>query len=464
VPRPFTAPERALLASQRFHVYAALEVVNALGAWQDITSWLLRAEWGSALDQSVGQATFVLRRESMTADGPRSLAPLIGASALNDGGALIDYRSLRLRTAVVSPGASPAGAWRTVFTGKTNRIDTSLDSTQLTLGALDLMARLADAQVEAPTVYGTEEGRAVQLVMQDIQDEWAPGFPAIFVADDPLWQVTEYEQTPQSVLEAQRTLALQIGYDYRGRFTGADSFQPVFRAPERVAPLVDVAFAASEYTGVPRLGGSDDDIRNVVTVRFVDLDGATQDVTEEDAESIAAYGRRFMAIGFSASHNIRTEEEARRLAQAAVSDLAWPEVDQEVRTLYFWPAEIGDFYEFAPNGVLYDSAQQMAVVGYSHVLEAGRATTTLRGRSRPRRPPRRCGWRTSASCAARTRPSPTAGTTAPSPRARGKSGSTRPPCPPRARPCGGRRRTRRPPCASRPTRASSRSRSRRSGR
>jgi hypothetical protein len=295
------------------------------------------------------------------------------------------------------------------------------------------------------------------------------------VADDPLWQVTEYEQTPQSVLEAQRTLALQIGYDYRGRFTGADSFQPVFRAPERVAPLVDVAFAASEYTGVPRLGGSDDDIRNVVTVRFVDLDGATQDVTEEDAESIAAYGRRFMAIGFSASHNIRTEEEARRLAQAAVSDLAWPEVDQEVRTLYFWPAEIGDFYEFAPNGVLYDSAQQMAVVGYSHVLEAGRATTTLRVRGRPaaayrrwhlaaRRPPRRCGWRTSASCAARTRPSPTAGTTAPSPRARGKSGSTRPPCPPRARPCGGRRRTRRPPCASRPTRASSRSRSRRSGR
>src|SRR5690606_16812904 len=106
-------------------------------------------------------------------------------------------------------------------------------------------------------------------------------------------------------------------------------------------------------------------------------------VVAEDPVSIARYGRRWMKIIEADDSPIDTEAEAQAMANAAVSDIAWPEAEQQIEALYFPAAEIGDLYRFRANGVHYDRDHDWAVASVRHFLALDRQRTTIRTRGKP---------------------------------------------------------------------------------
>src|SRR5690606_34082402 len=75
--------------------------------------------------------------------------------------------------------------------------------------------------------------------------------------------------------------------------------------------------------------------------------------------------------------------EAQAMANAAVSDIAWPEAEQQIEALYFPAAEVGDLYRFRANGVHYDRDHDWAVASVRHFLALDRQRTTIRTRGKP---------------------------------------------------------------------------------
>jgi hypothetical protein len=395
----------ATMRAKHAVTYEELSIKNASGAWVDLTALfnsnhLLRGQVTEGLDSVVSEASFTLRRDTnRRSDGVRvSLAPLVTTSPANSGGPLIDYeRSIRLRTATVAPNtarpAAGSGLWHTVFLGLVSEFSDALDGdedpNELTIRAVGEMARLGFAFVKRPTVYGTKEGRAVQSVMEDIRAAWGPWLPTIVTPTDPLWQVKEFEQEPESLMTVLRDkLALQIGFDFRYRFIGED-YRPVFQAPVRVGATAALVYGANEYHAVPAHGGSNEETRNVVEVSYYDEEEKKVVTVEARNEASinrfggAGVGERYMHIALDDKSNIRKAADALRLAGAAVNDLAFPLVSTTIETFYTWHIEIGDYLAFAPNDYLWTDPQAFGLVGFTHNFDNGDATTTLLVRGLP---------------------------------------------------------------------------------
>lgn len=134
----------------------------------------------------------------------------------------------------------------------------------------------------------------------------------------------------------------------------------------------DTVFAKSEYLAIPRQDIGLDDVRNIVRVDFTDITTGTRDTrSATDAASLAEYGARLMVLAFAKDSNINTGAEAQQLADVALFDLSTPYTDHDAETVpFYWPAQVGDVYEFEANGVTYDSNQLFGVVGFTHSLTA----------------------------------------------------------------------------------------------
>jgi hypothetical protein len=398
--RTIGAPERALLGGARFNVHLLLETQNALGAWVSVSSllgadWVLSAEWANDLDNVVGTATFTLVREArVTTYGIISLSPLVGSSPANDGGPLFDYeRPVRLRTACTAAGAArPADAstaWTYVFFGKITGIEAGGDGNQLVLTCLDEGSRESDAWVREETPYSDDAGQPIESVMAQIRSDWAPFLPGIVTPVSPAYMVKKFLQEKSSVLAAVRDkLALLIGFDYRWRWIDRTTFAPVFQQPERDTPVVDAVFPPTEYVAIPKLGGTGDDIRNAGRGKWVDQNGDVHTIDVFADDSIARFGgpgkgERWFEIALGADSPIRDEAGMRTLLGAAISDLAFPSLDFDIETTYFWPAEIGDYYQFGANQNQFTADQFAAVIGVTHTISRGSMRTTFRLRGKP---------------------------------------------------------------------------------
>jgi hypothetical protein len=103
----------------------------------------------------------------------------------------------------------------------------------------------------------------------------------------------------------------------------------------------------------------------------------------DTASPLIRYGRRYMEIAENSTSQVDTLDEAYKLARNIYLDLSSPAAEQEISTRYFYPIELGDFYEFKPNGVHYDQSQFLAVVAYNHKIDASGAQTTITTRGRP---------------------------------------------------------------------------------
>lgn len=393
--RSHTTAERTAMGALRRVNHLRVFVQDGAGAWANLSAlgspavnYVDSCTVSGGIDDAAVQATVTLTR---AAGQTLSLAPFLEVSTLNRAGGayaplLNAARGLRIDCCVLGPGVVPVEAdWRRLLDGKIDRV--AWQSDPMTISGRSADAWLLNRFIEVEAPYGSVAGVALETVLQQLIDANPPkNAPVTLVTPvSPGWMVGPFSQQRQSLSEAIRALALQIGWDVRYRWTGATTQALTLYAPARTKTIPDAQFGPGEYFDVTQLELGDDDVRNAGRLRYRDrVTGQQADVTQSDAPSITEFGRRYFEIVEEASGNIDSAAEATAMLAAAISDLRYPEASQAIETGLYWPVEPGDLHRYEANGVHYDEPVDLAVISYDHAFTAeGSATTTLRSRGKP---------------------------------------------------------------------------------
>ena len=388
--RTVTAGETTLLQGAHYATFARVLVEDADGTYQDLTNqdsldWVQSGTVAQSIDQIVATGNFTFWRKQ---EGGNSLAPLDEDSTLNRNLAaayapLIDVgRGIRCEFATVAIGSSPGGGdWQNVFEGVID--DWRVEDDFVNVMARDAIgAEIADRWVEQEWEYGTEAGRAVESVMQDILTEWTS--LTLYTPVSPSFLVTTYRQQKSSVMDALQQLAALIGWVVRPKWDdGTSAFRLTFHEPERSASVAAWTWAVNRYEKVPDLSLSRLHIRNALSLRYTNATNVRSQVTAEDATSITDYDRQFMEIEESEDSPIDTAAEAQAMIDAALLDLKDPIANQELKTFCFWPVQLDDYYQFNANDVHYTANQLFGVTGFRHEFGGGHIDTFIRTRGKP---------------------------------------------------------------------------------
>jgi hypothetical protein len=131
-----------------------------------------------------------------------------------------------------------------------------------------------------------------------------------------------------------------------------------------------------------------DDIRNRIRGWYANSDRLSYFSEDTTDPALAArlnisqqrYGPRFMQLVEERTSNIDTLPEITRMVDSAAYDLCEPFAEQEI-ALRYWPlVQLNDRLRFLPNFVPYDQPHDWSVASYTHTLENGEGTTTIRTR------------------------------------------------------------------------------------
>jgi hypothetical protein len=406
--RAITVLERNRIAADRRGVHVRTWIQNPDGVMTLLDPflgqmWTEGVEWACSVDDPVAQGTITLAREIGSGGSAISLSPLVESSIANRTGVgdyapMVDAgRYFIVEAAVTDAGQAPLTTeWRRVFEGKVDGLE--LGGDVLRLDCRDPGAFLQDRVIEEDRVYGSVAGENVVQTMQRILDDNMGAQAVVLYAPvTPNWFLQPFggPDAPggpagkgSNVLDALRSLAMQIGWDVRYRYDAAGNIRLTLYAPNRNATVADATFAATEYFEVPRFEINDADVRNIIRVQWQDKQTKViSSVIRSHPGSIAEFGRRYMEIGEGASSNIDTVDEATALADAALSDLAFPMAEQQVSTSFAWFVELADFYRFTANGIQFDTDQQFGLTAYQHTISVDpssgeiqdETTLTLRG-------------------------------------------------------------------------------------
>lgn len=394
--RTLSTAQEDILTSAQYEVHTRLEVEDSTGAFINIGSlgggeWFESALWDLSLDQPVAQMTIALRRDQGPSTG-ESLAPLDEESTFNVDAAsayapLLDAgREIKFYTAATTVGGPvpTSSEFDFVFQGDIDDVNWQLSP--LTLVARSkFLSQMADRFVETTQVYGSDGGTALETVIQSILDDWTDLGITLFTPISPGFNITLYEQQKMSVLDAVTTLAQLIGWEVREIFDdGTNAWRLRLAEPNRTATSSDkdFTFDASQYFNVNQASISRDDVRNVVNVIFGPA-SSRANVEVSATSSIDRFGRRWIEDEEAFNSSIDTSSEANTLANAILDDLKDPAFRHEIEVPYFWPGEIGDYYEFLKNDIHYSTDQFLAVYGISHELRRDRHRTLIRVRGQP---------------------------------------------------------------------------------
>jgi hypothetical protein len=396
--------ERARLGGD-LTVHRRVLVEDADGVWRDLTNfhgvdWVVRIEFGVTIDDRAMTATVLVIRDGDDTDvGHMSIAPQIVASPANHKAdttyaPLINpHRRIRILTDTEHFGAAPLtlSTWKRVFEGRIDAVDPAASPEgHMSIRCRDRAAYLLNTWIETKRTYGSDEGAGtpIESVIQDIIDDNPVPYGATLVVPvSPDFNVGAFDQDNQnSVMDAIYNLALLQGADIRYMFRndGDTDSELLYLSPERDKTTPDWTFGPDEYLEIPRAPLDDADVRNAITVDYFDSSvGRRQQVTRTNAASINAFGRRWGQTVIKDKSQLDSATEANDLGDAMVSDLGAPPFEHEMRTFYFWPLSIGDLVRFQLNNKLYDQNQDLAVVGFTHVLENGEGYTTMQCRGTP---------------------------------------------------------------------------------
>lgn len=373
--RSRTSGENTVLASEFRWYSLKLEIKDAFGSWVDWVGYTQAVTWGSDIDTPIVELRIRMRRDNGPDD---SLSPFRGDSPLNSGGAAIDAgRAVRLSVATTEHGVAPAGGdYKLLFLGTIDSIDFGQSTMEIV--ARDQGGALVDAWIEEKSTYGAAS-MPLQDAMQDILDDWAPSVTLYVPVDPGFLLAAEFPQEKSSVWDALRALAGLIGWDLRYIWDdGTSAFRLTLLEPDRTKTTPDWTFAGDRYHDINRLSISRELVRNYIVVTFFnESTGLRESVFATDATSVARFGRRWMEIEEASDSPISTTVEAQALADAALSDLAWPVADKQATMPFFWALEIGDLLRFTANFVHSDEDLDLAVTGLQHELSvdaSGKAT------------------------------------------------------------------------------------------
>ncbi|MCY4441136.1 MAG: hypothetical protein OXE53_13100 [Deltaproteobacteria bacterium] len=331
--------------------------LKVVAGTEDLSAWLVGATWEAQLDAGAGKAT--IRLNAKDPDG-NHVAPLI-ASILHVG------QRLKINLANRETPGIPADAdYTEVYDGEI--ADVSWPAAEVTVTCRERgMANAATQWVEDETAYGTEEGKALHLVMRDVLAGWLPGSSLVVKGGDseaPGFLIRAYNQKQEPVLRALETLASLAGWTVQQRWDpDTEAFALTLLRPDREGTVADWSFTMNDYIDMTEMRTGLDRVRNVVDVEWSDDEG-THRTTRSDGASIARIGRRWMRHG--ATSQIDTEEEAVTLAEAILSDLSLPNVDVTLETGLFWPVELSDLLQLPADMRHWTASQKLGVVGYRH--------------------------------------------------------------------------------------------------
>jgi hypothetical protein len=237
-------------------------------------------------------------------------------------------REVIFETAVVSVGTEPTeDDWVNQFHGiMGDSISADTETGEITVLCRDKMKRLMDAYIESPKEYGSEEGTAAEVVMQQIVDDNITHNPPQLVCPvSPGFMITPYKVEYMTVADALMQIANQIGWWLGYRCNPAtNAWELTLLEPPRDkdSSFADYTIDWTEDIIIQDLDISDQDVRNKVTIIYRDADtGERASVTVEDEDSIKEFGLRAMQIEESETSLIDTELEATAYGQAALHDL-----------------------------------------------------------------------------------------------------------------------------------------------
>jgi hypothetical protein len=361
----------------------------------------LSTDWVDTIDreENVDSPVATLNVRLKRAFESISIAPLVLASAANvrsgPGGSyvpLLDaHRAVRFYTATVGEEETPAaGDWQLVFQGRIDSI--SHESEQLTLACRDTGGELQDTFIETHNVYGTSGGQEVQTAMQNILNAHVTSAPTLYVPTSPSWNILEYLQDKEPVLEALRKLAQQLGWEVRYRWdSGTSAFRLTFHGPivgqppatDRTISVPQQTFTPSQWIAMQRLAIDKTNVRNRIRVVYSTA-GVRASYLASDATSTTRYGPRFMEIAEEATSSIDSAAEAQTMADAILLDLKDPSVEWQVDVGYYYAAQLGDFYRFTGDSDTFDGNLDVAVVSIRDSFsQGGIASTSFLCRGKP---------------------------------------------------------------------------------
>jgi hypothetical protein len=248
----------------------------------------------------------------------------------------------------------------------------------------------------------TLAGYSVQNVLTQMAQAVVPAGAAVFgdlgttfttyTPVSPGWNINVFQVKRENVWNALTTLAQQIGWDFRWKWSNGDSaFRPTLYDPNRAKVTPDRVFTIAEVRGYADVALDIANIRNAVRVVYSDtgdLDPQNRpkrkSVTAVDTTSVTRFGRRYMEVAEGSSSSIDSPGEATTMASAMLSDLASPVADVGVELRFFPWVELTDLLGLPADGRRFTSQQNLAVTSYSHEWgEGGRCSTTVKVRGKP---------------------------------------------------------------------------------
>lgn len=351
-----------------------VELQNSGGTYVDVSGYFIDGTWGDSIDANSMTGSFKFFRE---VNGV-SLAPLIGASALNTPAPLLDfYRGIRVWTAATAVATAPdAGDWWLAFEGTVD--DPDWTTPEIVVPARGLAGRLIDRSIRVAATYGSAGGTAMQTVMASILA--ANGSLATLVTPvSPAFNLNTFTVPVGSLHLALQNIAAQIGWVVRYMRASQTSFEYRLFAPPRNKTTADFTLPPSEYLDVQAMKLDVAGLRNYVRVEF----GAGLSVERTDAASIAAYGERFMVLGGESTARLTNSTQAGLLADNALSDLKLPFATHAIRSLYLPFVNLYDLVALPPNAQHYDTEQLYGVTAFQHTAVApGQIFTSLQTRGK----------------------------------------------------------------------------------
>lgn len=282
----------------------------------DVTNFVRSARWGLGDVSAVGTGALgvdaTVATASVTLLRDESLVELFR-----------DYARIVIEARVTPSGSTP-GSLETVFDGFLGD-GFRWAGSNIELTARDPAKLLQDTQVDSITTFGSEEGTAAEVVIQQLMTHHLGGnAPTLYCPVSPVALVGPFIPRDQSVWDAIQGIVARFGW-YLGYLRADGQYRLTLLEPPRDGPTTTLSIDWADMFSED-LTWSTRDVRNSVTIEYFDT--AADEVARysaEDAWSIANVTggvRKHSHIVLARDSGVNTAAEAERLADAFLADLS----------------------------------------------------------------------------------------------------------------------------------------------
>ena len=348
---------------------------------QNLSAWFVGATIQASVEAFAKTANIIFWRETPSA----SKAPL-----MNDPQPIAPGRRVFMESAVLElDEVLEESDWSYLFSGRIDDTAWGGNASQIVVPCRDPAGRLHDSWILDERTYGSNVTPVpIQTVMQAIlTDNLTANPPTMNVIGDPDFGIVEYTQKRGSIQDGLFSNRDLQGWDLRYKWNYSDDeLQLTYYEPDRTKTVPDHVFGVDDYFEISEVSLSALGVRNYV---IVDWDPDQPAVVAEDSTSIAEYANADsdgifpLLVDETGNAQINTQAAALALAEAILAETAFPSLSHTARNAFAPEVEIGDLCRYPANGIHYNTAQDVAIVGYTHEIRPDGNQTTIAARGSP---------------------------------------------------------------------------------